>query len=158
MIERDRTVTDQRLTDNQTRPGNDATGPWLSLNEAADRLGIGVEALRTRIRRRHWATRKGNDGRTRVQLPPDALEPHATATEPQPNADQTRLDELRTALHETELELAYAQAAVETAKAVAAAEVAAKNELITELRAALAGERAALAEARRPWWWRLWGR
>jgi hypothetical protein len=39
---------------------------WLTHREIGARLGLNVEAVRTRVRRAGWRTQPGNDGRTRV--------------------------------------------------------------------------------------------
>jgi chromosome segregation ATPase len=39
---------------------------WLTYREIGARLGLNVEAVRTRVRRAGWRTQPGNDGRTRV--------------------------------------------------------------------------------------------
>jgi chromosome segregation ATPase len=39
---------------------------WLTYREIGARLGLTVEAVRTRVRRAGWRTQPGNDGRTRV--------------------------------------------------------------------------------------------
>ena len=49
---------------------------WLTYREISARLGLNVEAVRTRVRRAGWRTQPGNDGRTRVLVPDRAvLEP-----------------------------------------------------------------------------------
>jgi hypothetical protein len=42
---------------------------WLTYREISARLGLNVEAVRTRVRRAGWRTQPGNDGRTRVLVP-----------------------------------------------------------------------------------------
>jgi len=42
---------------------------WLTYREIGARLGLNVEAVRTRVRRAGWRTQPGNDGRTRVLVP-----------------------------------------------------------------------------------------
>ena len=42
---------------------------WLTYREIGARLGLNVEAVRTRVRRAGWRTQAGNDGRARVLVP-----------------------------------------------------------------------------------------
>jgi hypothetical protein len=42
---------------------------WLTYRDIGARLGLNVEAVRTRVRRAGWRTQPGNDGRTRVLVP-----------------------------------------------------------------------------------------
>ena len=42
---------------------------WLTYREIGARLGLNVEAVRTRVRRAGWRTQPGNDGRARVLVP-----------------------------------------------------------------------------------------
>jgi hypothetical protein len=46
---------------------------WLTYREIGARLGLNVEAVRTRVRRAGWRTQPGNDGRTRVLVPDRVL-------------------------------------------------------------------------------------
>jgi len=46
---------------------------WMTYREIGARLGINVEAVRTRVRRAGWRTQPGNDGRTRVLVPDRVL-------------------------------------------------------------------------------------
>ena len=46
---------------------------WLTYREIGARLGLNVEAVRTRVRRAGWRTQPGNDGRTRVLIPDRAF-------------------------------------------------------------------------------------
>jgi chromosome segregation ATPase len=49
------------------------TEEWLTYREIGARLGLNVEAVRTRVRRAGWRTQPGNDGRTRVLVPVEAV-------------------------------------------------------------------------------------
>ena len=138
-------------------------GPWLSLTEAAQRSGLAREAIRARARRNLIPSRKGNRSELLVQLPADLLAGDSQDTA-RPSADVVadllaEVADLRERLARTETEReaarAVATAEVATAKATAVAEVAAKEELIQELRKMLGSLRAELVEARRPWW-RRW--
>lgn len=82
---------------------------FLTYEEAATRLGIKADSVRRRARARKWPRRTGNDGKTQVGIPPDALgadDPPGTPPGPPPDMDATelrvenrmlreRLDELR---------------------------------------------------------------
>jgi hypothetical protein len=46
---------------------------WLTYREIGARLGLNVEAVRTRVRRAGWRTQPGNDGRARVLVPDQAF-------------------------------------------------------------------------------------
>ena len=48
-------------------------GEWFTWEEAAARLGIKPESVQRRARARRWPRVRGNDGRARVQIPPDAI-------------------------------------------------------------------------------------
>ena len=46
---------------------------WLTYREIGARLGLNVEAVRTRVRRAGWRTQPGNDGRTLVLVSDQAF-------------------------------------------------------------------------------------
>jgi hypothetical protein len=130
---------------------------WLPLLEAAMRLGKSTDAVRSMIRRDRLLTRKGNDGRLLVGVPP--VKGQAAngltavgdqANDGQATAAQLRwaVEELREELMETREQLAGTKAALDAAVAVRKAEVGALRELADRLT-------AELAETRRPWW-RRW--
>src|SRR5215211_5495526 len=48
-------------------------GRWCSYDEAAELLGITRGGVRNLARKRAWARRPGNDGRTRILVPVDAV-------------------------------------------------------------------------------------
>ena len=122
---------------------------WLSLLEAAMRLGKSTDAVRSMIRRDKLPTRKGNDGRLLIGVPAvvgqaaDGLPTIIDRTN-----DQLRVEELRDELMETREQLAGTKAALEAAETVRKAEVAALRELADRLT-------AELADARRSWLERL---
>jgi peptidoglycan hydrolase CwlO-like protein len=76
---------------------------WLTYREIGARLGLNVEAVRTRVRRAGWRTQPGNDGRARVLVPDRVLvepvEPDAGGVNEQVNktGDLTGLVTLLTA-------------------------------------------------------------
>ena len=111
--------------------------PWLGLTEAAAVTGLAREAVRARARRGLIPSRKGNDGRVVVQVPA-GLSAEAGPAEAELLAEVAELREA----------LARAVAERDAAEAIRTAEVAAKVEVIEELR-------AMLADLRRPWW-RRW--
>jgi hypothetical protein len=55
-------------------PGPDETTTVLPVADAAARLGVSVDAIRSRVRRGHLETRRGNDGKTLILLPNSILE------------------------------------------------------------------------------------
>ena len=126
--------------------------PWLPITEAADRSGMNRETLRSRARRGLVPTKRSNAGQILVQVPTGT----ATASDQGTNEALTELQEeiadLRTRLTRAETELALvkdvAAAEVEAARRIAAAEVAAKVELVEDLRRQVEWHR-------RPWW-RRW--
>jgi hypothetical protein len=149
---------------------------WLPLLEAGMRLGKSTDAVRSMIRRDKLATRKGNDGRLLIGVPPvegQAGDGLATVIDPSGDGHTTAelrltLEELREELFEARVALARAEEkrdaaernakdAQETAQRIAEAQVAAakadaaaRDHLITELK-------TLLAVAQRPWWRRLIG-
>lgn len=48
---------------------------WFTYDELATRLGIARESARTLVKRKRWARRAGNDGKARIGVPEEALEP-----------------------------------------------------------------------------------
>jgi hypothetical protein len=137
--------------------------PWLSLTEAAQRTGRHINALRSLARRGRIESRKGNQGQWLVRLPAEL--PADLGPTDAPTSDETmaalnaEVVELREELAGLKAELKavhdVAKARADAAERVATAEIAAKEELIQELRKILGSLRAELTEARRPWW-RRW--
>ena len=133
--------------------------PWLSLTEAAQLTGLARDAIRAKARRGHIPSRKGNRGEVVVQVPAGLLarsgqgQAGSEATYGQDKADllatlgQDKADLLAEVVELRE-DLARAVAERDAARDKVATAVAAKAELIVELK-------AMLAEARRPWWRRL---
>jgi hypothetical protein len=116
--------------------GRDDTGDgdWVTVSEAARRLGISPRAIRGRILRRtiEWKA-AGNAGRLVLVRSRDVV-----ANDPGDDPGYI-LDQLREELMESKIEAARAEE-----------RAAALRELVDELR-------AELAAARRPWWRRLIG-
>jgi hypothetical protein len=137
---------------------------WLTLTEAAQRSGFPRETVRSRARRGLIPSRKGNRGELLVQLTAVmTTSDHGTnavpaTVETTPDHGQTMvIADLTAEVAELRERLAAVMAEVTAARTVAAAEVAAKAEIIDELRRQLEHERQQLAEARRPWWRKLIG-
>jgi hypothetical protein len=145
---------------------------WLPLLEAGMRLGKSTDAVRSMIRRDKLPTRKGNDGRLLIGVPPVTGQPAdglptviAQASDGQSTAElRLTLEELREELMEAREQLAGTKASLEAADRVRAAEVGPLRELadrltseLVDARRELAEERRALAEGYRPWWRRLLG-
>ncbi len=115
---------------------------WLSVAEAAPRLGLTVDGLRSRIKRGLVTTRKGNDGRLVVNVAVDSTDPGhdpvhepATAGAPEPEP----LPDLLPDLLEARDRAAGAEAALAEVRAVLGREQARGDRLEAEL-----------AEARKP--------
>jgi hypothetical protein len=123
---------------------------WLPMAEAASRLGLTPAALRSRLRRGHYGTRKGNDGRVLVEVAADARPGQGQVTVTAEDELGVELDVLRRE-HAEAMERARREVeAARVAQARAEAERDSLERLIGELR-------AMLADARRPWWRRLVG-
>jgi septal ring factor EnvC (AmiA/AmiB activator) len=138
--------------------------PWLTLAEAAERTGLTKEALRSRARRGLISTRRSNSGATLVQVG-TAMTAGVTTGDQALTATLTELREeiaeLTTRLTKAEVErdslakeMDRTVTAMERSKVEA---VAARDELVVELKAMLHELRQELAEARRPWWRRWFG-
>ena len=63
--------------------GEDGSVTWLTLSEAAPRMGLTVDGLRSRIRRGLVKPRRGNDGRLLVALSTDGAEGGHGPVQPQ---------------------------------------------------------------------------
>jgi hypothetical protein len=126
--------------------------PWLSLTEAAQRTGRHVNALRSMVRRGRIESRKGNTGQWLVRLPAELPAELGPADSP---ADDEAMAALNAEIAELREELAGLRAGLKAANDVAEARLAAKEELIQELRKLLGSVRAELVEARKPFW-RRW--
>jgi regulator of protease activity HflC (stomatin/prohibitin superfamily) len=139
---------------------NDQDGSWLTLDEAAQKLGLSKDALRKRVLRGKLHAQRGNNGTIRVLVTSEMLAGHV---QDEPGHVQ---DGLGTGHLLVQLEEVREQAAALARELAQAMERAARAEgrgeailtAISELREALAAERAradrleaALAEARRPW-------
>src|SRR3954465_7063146 len=110
--------------DARTDPSTDPppAGCWCSCDEAAELLGITRGGVRNLARKRAWARRPGNDGRTRILVPGDAIPARTDApndaghdasidarTDPAPDAGA----ELRAMLARLEGELAGLRVVIE---------------------------------------------
>jgi hypothetical protein len=125
--------------------------PWLTLSEAATRSNRHVGALRSLARRGRIPARKGNGGQWLVQLPDHELPKSgvgpglATAL-----GSDDAMGELMAEVVELRERVAKAEAKADAARDLATGQLAAKEEIIADLREQLAWHR-------RPWWRRLRG-
>jgi hypothetical protein len=138
-----RVLADRRLD-------SDEAAPWLSLNEAARRLGTSVDALRSKARRGQVTTRRGTDRRLLVQVPADLRLGSDEAEDgeaPRLSTDELHheIGELRERLGRLEAERDAQQQIADARVREAQAEALAKDQVIADLREALAWHR-------RPWW------
>jgi hypothetical protein len=121
--------------------------PWLTLTEAAERTGLNRETIRSRARRGLIPYRRGNNGGMLVQV--------ATGSDRDVTAPDRGLTEALTDLQDEIADLrerlARSEADAAAARAIAASQVEAKDQIIAELK-------MMLTDARRPWWQRLLGR
>lgn len=78
--------------------------PWMSYDEAAERLGILAASVKRQARARKWPRRMGNDGRAQVDVPADRLsEPPPSPTLPaSAPADASRIAALEERLRAEE--------------------------------------------------------
>jgi hypothetical protein len=122
---------------------------WLTVAEAAPRLGLTVDGLRSRIKRGLAKTRKGNDGRLLVNMATNGADPgYDPAHEPAMASSDDREAQrgFLPDLLEARDRAARAEAALTEVRAALEREIAARQR--QEARAdCLAAE---LAEARRP--------
>ena len=133
--------------------GEDVGTTWLPISEAAPRLGMTVDGLRSRIRRGLVTPRKGNDGRLLVPVSMDgAATGHDRSVDTLDGHDDA-LDELRaenTELRVTVARLEERLAASDRLNAVEAKRSTELMDTLTAERARADRLEAALAEARRP--------
>jgi uncharacterized coiled-coil protein SlyX len=164
-------------------------GPWLTISEAAERTGRKLDAMRALVRRGRLPRKKGNRGEWLVQIPGAVMRP---ALGPDSDSDldhaldgasDSELAALREQVADLRVGLARAEERAVAAERLASVEIAARDQLVTELRGALVRERelggemrdllrrlttkfdereqqicalrAELAAARRPWWRRM---
>ncbi len=146
--------------DARADPRTDAAsaGRWCSYDEAAELLGITRGGVRNLARKRSWARRPGNDGRTRILVPADAV-PARTDASTDAGIDSStdvRIDpapdagELRAMVARLEGELAGLRVVIEAERR--------RADLAETLVAEVRGDRDRWhkeATARRAWWpWR----
>ena len=115
---------------------------WFAVAEAAPRLGLTVDGLRSRIKRGLVTTRKGNDGRLVVSVAVDSANPgHEPVREPAVDGapDPEAAPDLLPELLEARDRAARAEAALAEVRAVLSREQARGDRLEAEL-----------AEARKP--------
>jgi chromosome segregation ATPase len=136
---------------------NDEVETWLPLNEASRRLGMTIDALRSRVRRGLIESRKGNDGRIVVRVSDQSATGHDMVSD---EAD----DLLRQELVEARAEADHWRTQAEQARNEATdykARLDGKDDVITGMREQLDRERDRAdrleAELRRPFWQRWFG-
>jgi hypothetical protein len=136
-----------KLTDGPTN--------WVTISEAAPRLGLTPFGVRSRIRRGTLRTKPGNDGRRFVGIPADHLA-GCSLSNSTGNSKDHSADHLNE--HEAATEVEHWRTAAETARVAAAkaeGECIALRAQVTDLK----GERdrlaAELALARKGWLERL---
>jgi ribosomal protein L29 len=134
--------------------GDGASTVFLPVSEAALRLGLTPAGLRSRIRRRLVTTKKGNGGQWLIEVPRDPPlrhdQPEVLHGSVMTQDDEllAEVDELRRELGEERLARARLEVRLEGIERTHAAEMAAKESTITDLR-------AELARLRMPFW-RKW--
>lgn len=141
---------------------------WLTYAEAAERLGVTVEAARQRAIRGRWQRMQGNDGRARVRLPDGERTPsERTSRSPvqTPPSDRTVAERLTGAL-EAHIDTLKGELAAERGRTVDALAQLAAEKLRADQAVAdyvrLAAEYRSrvdeLIEAHaRPWWRKIVG-
>ena len=137
---------------------NDPEAVWLPLSEAASRMGLTVDGLRSRIRRGLVTTRRGNDRRLLVPVSTDTLANGRDRDEQVREGIHDRSDvdhELFDDLHAELAELRVALARAEERLAAGERRETDLQGLVTHLRAEQTKLAAELAEARRGWLERL---
>lgn len=141
---------------------------WLPIAEAAQIMGLTIDALRKRAKRGMAEVRKGNDGRVMALVIVRTLSgrsPDIAAdkpdTEPEPPPPPSDVERWRQLAEARAIALARVEELAKAAAELAAVQVQAAKREAADLRAALEREQAradrletALA---RPWWRRLFG-
>ena len=129
---------------------------WLPISEAAPRLGMTVDGLRSRIRRGLVTPRKGNDGRLLVPVSADRL-PTVHDQSADVSTDASEAPELLDEVVELRVALARAEERLHAAEQRAAEARALLEKREADLGAAVAREQARadrleaeLAEAKKP--------
>ena len=140
----------------------DSSASFMTIAQAAPRLGLTPAGVRSRVRRGLVRTQRANDGRLLIEVPADAGLRREPSHEPIHDDDdelQAEIDHLRRELEAARLGMVKAEGERDTAVATAAAKVEAAERIIADLiqqRDRLADQlQVMIAEARRPWW-RRW--
>jgi hypothetical protein len=144
--------------DARTDPRTDlaSAGRWCSYDEAAELLGISRGGVRNLARKRSWARRPGNDGRTRILVPTDAVPARTDALNDAAHDAGTdaRIDPAPDAGAELRAQMARLEGEVAGLRAVIEAERR-RADLAESLATEVRGDRDrwhAEATARRGWW------
>jgi hypothetical protein len=136
-------------------PGPDEMTTVLPVADAAARLGVSVDAIRSRVRRGHLETRRGNDGKTLILLPNSILEQARDGLglgEDELVAElRQERDRLLTERDQSRTEAEMWRVRTEEARLVSARAEAERD----GLRLVVARLEADLDWARQPWW-RRW--
>jgi hypothetical protein len=141
--------------------GGTRRGTRVTQREAAERLGVSVEAIRKRVKRGTLRSDKGEDGRRHVYLPDD---PDAGGSQPEPD---TLTSELRDRLHYVEGQLeaerqAHAEArrllaaALERIPAIEAPETAQEASEGVEPHPSTEEAQEGVQQPQRRRWWEFW--
>jgi hypothetical protein len=127
----------------------------MTYDEVAEALGIARESARQLVIRKHWARRKGNDGRARIAVPEEALPippapSDATSVSTSPPLPGTSVDTAVDTAVDTSVSTAHAiESRIQVA--VLEAELKVLREVLEEMKR----DRDRWHEEavrRRPWW------
>ena len=131
----------------------DAVTTWLPISEAAPRLGVTVDGLRSRIRRGLVTPKKGNDGRLLVPVSTNGAATGHDQSVDVVDGHEDALDELRAENTELRVTVARLEERLAASERLGAAETRRSAELAETLaveRARTGRLEAELAEARKP--------
>src|SRR3954452_25590208 len=123
-------------------------GYWLTVAAAARQLGITSRAIRGRIKRDTIAWKPGNTGKLVLIRPGDAGNTSGDGPGDAPGNELQQLRDVVDQLREELMEARLAQVRTE-------GEATALRDTTADLRSRLDRAEAQLADARRPWWRRL---
>lgn len=113
----------------------------LTYDDLAARLGISGSSARNLVRRKHWKRVPGNDGKTRVECPVEAL-PEAPRVAPSEAPQHAVV-------------VARLETQIDGLKALVEAEKRRGDEAVARLADVEADRTRWMREAGRPWWRRL---
>jgi hypothetical protein len=81
-------------------PSDIETGQWMTKAELAQVRGIAIESVEKLMRRQGWRRQPGNDGRIRVLVPSDFLEPRASDEDAEEAESPSDIESPRDKSHE----------------------------------------------------------